>query len=228
MAEVDAERGSRQPRKPCAGPCCGFLHEDKDRGGHQKDVDAGEIPDDFQIGVVARERSLHHHVARSRDEVADEERRDADAQRLAPAPCGREFHEVESQHEVAREARDVIEGSEFVPVADAVEAHVAVIAGVAQRRGEHLHVGQQQRRTPDAEHDPQVAPRGPFEPCAQDRQDEIEPEEHVEIPERGGVVGEVEDEGPHLAERGFAGEQRGVDRRAGRADAAHVEEIEHG
>ena len=101
---------------------------------------------------------MQQHVAEGRDEVADGEERDADAERPTPAPGGREFDEVVGQHEVSGEARDVVEGAEFVPVADAVEAHVAVVSGVSRQRREEFDVGQQQRDAPDAEQDAQVIP----------------------------------------------------------------------
>ena len=115
-----------------------------------------------------------------------------------------------------------MERAELVPVADAVKPRVAVIARVAERRGEHLHVGQQQRHAPDREDALQLAPRGPLEPRADQRHDQIKSYQHIEIPERRGVVAEVEDEGPHFVQRRFAGEQRGVDRRAGGPDVAHI------
>ena len=77
--------------EPCAGPCGGLLHEDEDQGGHHKDVDAGEIPDDFEVGVVAREMFLHHHVAQPRGEVSGEEGRDADAHVLRQFHAGGNF-----------------------------------------------------------------------------------------------------------------------------------------
>ena len=63
VAEVDAERRARDPREPCPGPRGEFLHDEEDRKGHHEDVDAREVPDDFEVGVVAREVLLQQHVA---------------------------------------------------------------------------------------------------------------------------------------------------------------------
>ena len=157
---------------------------------------------------------LQGDVSEGRDQVARNEHRDADGQCPAPVPCGREFHQVVCQHEVTREARDVVERPEFVPVADAVEPHVPEIPRVAQHRREHLGVGQQQGHAPYAEQRFEFAARSPFEPCADHGHDQIQPCEHVEVPQRRSVEREIEYECPEFVQRGAPGEIFGVDRRA--------------
>lgn len=89
MTQIDAEGQRCQTREPSAWFQPQFPHDEKDRERHQKDVDARKVPNDLEVGVVARKAALHGQIAECRDRIAGREHRDAERERTPPAPCRR-------------------------------------------------------------------------------------------------------------------------------------------
>ena len=78
-----------------------LLYDEEHRNGHQEDVDAGKVPNGFQTGIVARKMALHLDESYQGDKIPDRKRRYADSKQTAPAPFQREFHKIESQHDIS-------------------------------------------------------------------------------------------------------------------------------
>ncbi len=81
-----------------------------------------------------------------------------------------------------------------VPVANAENPHIAVIAGIPQRRSKHLDVGESHAEYPDAQEDFHILPPGLRQPRAHDGHEEVQAHQHVYVPQGRGVIVEVEEE----------------------------------
>lgn len=229
VAQVHAEGERRHLAQHRAGLDPEPADDGKDGKGHQEDVDAGEVPEYLKLGILAGEVLLRFQEAEERDGKADQEEGNSDGEHLFPAPGQRVFGQVMGQHHVPQEAGKVIEHAVRVPVANAQNAHVAVIAFIAQRRGKHLEVGESHAEYPDAQEDFHILPFGLRQPRAHDGHEEVETHQHVYVPQGRGVIVEVEEKGVKLADGGAPGVVVHHDVGAGRMHArGKVAEVEQG
>ena len=202
MTQIDAEGQRCQTREPSAWFQPQFPHDEKDRERHQKDVDARKVPNDLEVGVVARKAALHGQIAECRDRIAGREHRDAERERAPPAPCRRVFDQIIGQHQIAGESRHIVERAVGIPVADAQNPRISVIARIAEHGRRHAYVRKYERCAPQPQSELQVAAGGLLQPDAQNRHDQVQSDQHVKIPKRRGVIVEIENERIELGQRG--------------------------
>lgn len=226
MTQVNAERQRGEARQTDRRAHLQFADNDEHRESHHKNVDPGEKPHDLEVGVIARKILLGQHVTERSDQVAAQKHRNGNGQRTLPAPLRRVLRQVIGQDQVTDEPGHVIESSVTVPVANTENPHIAVIAGIPQRRSDHFYIGQQQGNAPYVQNEPDIPSGSLLQPCADHGHDQIKADQHVEIPQRGRIVIEIKNKGIDPGQSSSQGMVVGDDHRiTGRNDVIQVNEI---
>lgn len=201
----------------------------KDGKGHQEYIDSGEIPEHFQLGILAGEVLLCFQKAEERNGKTNQKEGNSNGQRFFPAPGQWVFGQVMRQHHVSQESGKVIKHTVRIPIANTQNTHVAVIALITQCRSKHLDVGESHAEYPDAQEDFHIFPSGLRQPRAHDGHEEVQAYQHVYIPQGRGIIVEVEEEGIQLADGGTPSISVHHDVGAGRLNACgKVSEVEQG
>ena len=229
MAQVHAEGQGGYPGQCRAGFNPEFAHYGEDGKGHHEHVNAGEVPQNLQLGILAGEMLLRFQKAEEGNGKSGQEQGERDGQCLFPVPVQGILHQIMGKDHVPHEAREVVKHAVRVPVADAQNPHIAVIALIPQRRSQHLDVRQDHAEYPDSQKNLHVLPFGLGQPRAHDGHEEVQAYEHVHVPEGSGIIIEIENKGVQLIDRGAPGVSVHHDVGAGRLHArGKVEEVKQG
>ena len=164
-----------QPSHAAFAPGLDMQEDREDAVGHHRDIDGAESPAEFQI----RDHGGRLHPGaedRCRDDVSHdgEEHGPGEGQRTVPA-------DMESQQEITDEPAEIIEGRSRIPETLAPDL-----------REDQMNIGDQRRNAPQPEIPLQFGFGAVRQPRGDHRHDQIEPDQHIDIPEMPDLHAEVD------------------------------------
>lgn len=99
---------------------------------------------------------------------------------------------------IAKEACKVVERAIGIPETVAEKAKATIIACVAEHGRKHFNVREYHGHTPYPEEALNIFAASLLDPCADNRHEEIDADEHIEVPKGDRGIVEVKEEGVKL------------------------------
>lgn len=132
------------------------------------------------------------------DDIACEEQRDGGPECAAPAPIEGESDEIMREDGIAKEAREVVEGAIGIPETVAEKSKATIVTRVAEHRCKHFNVRECHCYAPHPEEAFDIFAASLLDPCANNGHEEVQPDQHVEIPKGNSGIVEIEEESVKL------------------------------